>query len=212
MTDTVVGAWRTNCYFLTNEAGTLIVDPGDEADRLIAALRSMHSEPIGMVSTHAHCDHIGAVRKLHSALGVPSMIHRDDVVMAADPHLSGFDEEPINKDYAITAWDRVLVDGDVIEWGSDALTVLHTPGHTPGSVCLWDKRNNLLYTGDTLFFHTIGRTDFLLGDWEAMKRTLLFLGTLPADLTVLPGHGDPTTLDAEFRRNPLLGHISPHQT
>jgi glyoxylase-like metal-dependent hydrolase (beta-lactamase superfamily II) len=206
----VLGArWQTNCYLLTSVTGegvaeTLIIDPGDEPARLIDYVRSQGLNVVGAVATHAHNDHIGAMREVRDELHVPIIIHEADLEMAATPDVSGFNEEPGNEDYAITTWGRILHEGDAISWGSDSVKVLHTPGHTRGAICLLDETNRHLYTGDTLFAGAIGRTDFLQGDPVAMRKTCRRLGALDPDLKVFPGHGPATTMAAELRHNPFL--------
>ncbi len=197
----VVGSYQANCYILTSGNETLVIDPGAEPEVILAALPGL--TVVGIVATHCHCDHIGAINELASATGAPVLAGVQDVAAMADPHLSGFDEE--GSDYRVEAVDRSLADGNQIKWGDDALTVLETPGHTPGSICLLDAANSNLFTGDTLFESGIGRTDFIRGDARAMRATMLRLGRLSPELRVLAGHGNPTTIARELRVNPLMG-------
>ncbi|MCI1984692.1 MAG: MBL fold metallo-hydrolase [Bifidobacteriaceae bacterium] len=204
--------WQTNCYLLTSATAdgreeTLIIDPGDEPERLISYVKRRNITVVGAVATHAHNDHIGAMLELRSQLGIPIMIHADDLEMASDPELSGFFEEPGNENYVVDLWDRVLNEGDVISWGSDVMRVLHTPGHTRGAICLCDCINRRLFTGDTLFAGAIGRTDFAQGDDDAMCRTcrrLVSLNAVHPGLEVYPGHGHPTFLAVEVERNAMF--------
>lgn len=152
----VVSAYRTNCYALTNDGGTIIVDPGDQASFLQQWTQDL--DVIGIVLTHCHCDHIGAVNELVAQHGCWVACGAADVAGTRDLHLSGFDAEGI--DYVVDHVDRSLKEGDVIEWGSDRLEVIDTPGHTQGHICLIDRANSILFSGDMLFAGTIGRTDF----------------------------------------------------
>lgn len=197
----VLGSYQANCYLLTSGDQTLVIDPGAEPARV---LRAVHGRLVtGIVATHCHSDHIGAINELAEATGAPVMAGSQDADAMADPHLSGFDEE--GSDYRVEQVDVRLTDGQVVRWGADALSVLETPGHTPGSICLLDEANSLLFTGDTLFAAGIGRTDFIRGDDHAMRVTLRRLGRLDARLRVLPGHGPATTIGAEQAINPMLG-------
>lgn len=195
-----LGAYQANCYLLTSGDETLVIDPGAEPQRVLAAVAG--KQVTAIVATHCHSDHIGAINELVEATGAPVLAGADDADAMADPHLSGFDEEGSN--YAVQTVDVRLGDGQQIRWGQDAFTVLVTPGHTPGSICLLDEVNANLFTGDTLFEAGIGRTDFIRGDGRAMRASLRRLGLLPPELTVLPGHGATTTIGRECAINPLL--------
>lgn len=196
-----LGSYQANCYLLTSGDETLVIDPGAEAAVVLHAVAGL--KVAGIVATHCHSDHIGAINELAAHTGAPVLAGAQDTDAMADPHLSGFDEE--DSDYRVEQVDVRLIDGQVIDWGDDQLTVLETPGHTPGSICLLDGANGVLFTGDTLFAAGIGRTDFIRGDERAMRATLRRLGGLDAGLRVLPGHGPATTIRAEQAINPLLG-------
>ena len=120
----------------------------------------------------------------------------------ADVHRSGFDEEGI--DYTVDHVDRALDEGDIVTWGGDSLTVLHTPGHTPGSICLLCEDQKVLFSGDMLFQGAIGSTAFVLGNDADMVRSCARLTELDPALRVYPGHGGPTTMQAEL---PMLAFI-----
>ena len=195
-----VGSWRAVCYALTNEEGTIVIDPGAEPDRLERWLGD--AEVIGIVLTHCHSDHIGAVNELAERYGAIVCVGRDDAVGVADPHLSGFDEE--GSDYRVERVDRLLDDGDALAWGEDRLEVIATPGHTPGSICLYDPGTGTMFTGDTLFADGIGRTDFVRGDAKAMRATCARLAAYPDGTAIFPGHGPQSALGREKRRNPWL--------
>lgn len=195
-----VGAWKAECYALTNEAGTIVLDPGAEPQRILRWLGD--KKVVGIILTHCHSDHIGAVNELVEAYGCWVACGVDDVDGVADVHRSGFDEEGI--DYTVDHVDRALEEGDVVTWGGDSLTVLHTPGHTPGSICLLCEEQTVLFSGDMLFQGAIGSTAFVLGNDADMVRSCARLTELDPALRVYPGHGGPTTMQAEL---PMLAFI-----
>ena len=195
-----VGAWKAECYALTNEAGTIVLDPGAEPQRILRWLGD--KKVVGIILTHCHSDHIGAVNELVEAYGCWVACGARDVDGVADVHRSGFDEEGI--DYTVDHVDRALDEGDVVTWGGDSLTVLHTPGHTPGSICLLCEEQMVLFSGDMLFQGAIGSTAFVLGNDADMVRSCARLTELDPALRVYPGHGGPTTMQAEL---PMLAFI-----
>lgn len=195
-----VGGWKAECYALTNEAGTIVLDPGAEPQRILRWLGD--KKVVGIILTHCHSDHIGAVNELVEAYGCWVACGVDDVDGVADVHRSGFDEEGI--DYTVDQVDRALEEGDVVTWGGDSLTVLHTPGHTPGSICLRSEDQKVLFSGDMLFQGAIGSTAFVLGNDADMVRSCARLTELDPALRVYPGHGGPTTMQAEL---PMLAFI-----
>ena len=195
-----VGGWKAECYALTNEAGTIVLDPGAEPQRILRWLGD--KKVVGIILTHCHSDHIGAVNELVEAYGCWVACGVDDVDGVADVHRSGFDEEGI--DYTVDQVDRALEEGDVVTWGGDSLTVLHTPGHTPGSICLLCEEQKVLFSGDMLFQGAIGSTAFVLGNDADMVRSCARLTELDPALRVYPGHGGPTTMQAEL---PMLAFI-----
>lgn len=188
-----VGAMGTNCYLLEDEStnAAAIVDPGDDAGRILAQLRADGMTVRAILLTHAHFDHTGAVSELRQALpGVPVYLH------PADAALLGSDIfPPIG---ATVPYDE----GDALTVGSLTVRVLHTPGHTPGGVTL--LAGDALFTGDTLFQGSMGRTDFAGGSYEAILASLRRLGQLSGDYQVLPGHMDASTLERERRSNYYL--------
>lgn len=195
-----VGAWKAECYALTNEAGTIVLDPGAEPQRILRWLGD--KKVVGIILTHCHSDHIGAVNELVEAYGCWVACGARDVDGVADVHRSGFDEEGI--DYTVDHVDRALEEGDVVTWGGDSLTVLHTPGHTPGSICLRSEDQKVMFSGDMLFQGAIGSTAFVLGNDADMVRSCARLTELDPALRVYPGHGGPTTMQAEL---PMLAFI-----
>lgn len=186
----VTGVLEENCY-VVNEDPTqaVVVDPGDNAPDLLGFLREKGLTPGLILLTHAHRDHTGALVALQQAYGTPVAIHRGD-----DGLLRG----------NVPAVDAVqFVEGqDVLEICDLAIRVLHTPGHSWGSCCY--LIDDCLFSGDTLFAGSIGRTDFAEGDMEAMRTSLGLLRALPDDTKVFPGHGPATTIGREKAVNPWL--------
>ena len=189
----IVGALGVNCFIVrdseTNEA--LIIDPGDEADRIIEAVKLVEAKPIGVLLTHAHVDHIRGVGAVSAAFNLPVWIHEADRAMYLSP------------DNAILPWLTAAenlpqpVDTPV-QLPNHPYEIIETPGHTPGGVCFYFKEEKLLFSGDTLFQGTYGRTDFPGGSAPTLFssiRTKLF--TLPDDVKVWPGHEESTTIGQE---------------
>jgi hydroxyacylglutathione hydrolase len=191
-----VGPYEANCYILAqdkdNEA--IIIDPGDEPDKIKRVLARYRLKPGLIINTHGHIDHIGA----DDAFGVCVYIYKDDADFLSDPNLnlSGFFDIPLR----ITSPRRTLKDKEEIRLGKIRLQVLHTPGHTPGGICLLLKepKANIVFSGDTLFCQGIGRTDLPLASLEQLKKSVeekLFV--LDNQTKVYPGHGKSTTIGQE---------------
>ncbi len=200
----VVGSLQTNCYVLgcpeTREA--LVIDPGAEAGRIRTVLEKQGLQLKKLVLTHAHGDHIGACGELREATGAQVLVHREDAGLLTDPHrnLTAY----LGSALTLPPADVLLSDGDVVEFGAGiSLTVLHTPGHTQGSICLLG--DDVLFSGDTLFAGAVGRTDFPGGSFQELTRSLVRrLLPLPDEIRVYPGHGPASTMGEEKRDNPYL--------
>ena len=199
-----VGPIMANCFVLGCEktAEAAVIDPGDEPDRILATLADNNLTVKLIINTHGHFDHVGANRKLKEATGAPILIHALDTPMLSQ--LAG----------SAAAWgmvaenspppDREIEDGDQVNFGNITLTVLHTPGHTPGGISLYTDTE--VFVGDTLFAGSIGRTDFAGGSFETLKNSIQQkLFALNEDLVVYPGHNNPTTIGTEKRTNPFVG-------
>lgn len=200
-----VGWLQCNCSILgdpeTREA--LVLDPGDEVERVLDVLKRHSLNVKAIVSTHAHIDHVGGLQKLQQATGAPVLMHGDDLELYR--HL---DEQ--------AAWlgvppppsarvDQLLREGDTVRWGNYAASVLHTPGHTPGSVSLYMPGQITLFAGDTLFAGSIGRTDLWGGSMPDILRSIRGkLLVLPDRTLVYPGHGPATTIGEERASNPFV--------
>ena len=186
-----VGPIGTNCYLLEDEStnAAAVIDPGGEGARILDRAKADGVEIKLILLTHAHFDHTGGVAELCQALpGVPVYLH------PADAALLGTQVFP-----AIGVDTMPYGEGDTLTLGSLTISVLHTPGHTPGGVCL--QAGEALFTGDTLFQGSMGRTDFPGGSYEQLMASLKRLGQLPGDYHVLPGHMGASTLETERKTN-----------
>lgn len=202
-----VGAMRVNCYILRDQTGIgAIVDPGGETDingtdLIIEACREHAVDVKLIILTHAHFDHMLSLEAVRAALNIPLALHSADAPALSDPYIS-YMAQYAGKLTPMKPAERILTDGDVIELGNSSLLVMHTPGHTPGSICLVGDRSIL--TGDTLFCGSSGRCDLIGGDEFAILRSLKRLKELPGNYTVYPGHGKITDLRYERENNPYL--------
>jgi glyoxylase-like metal-dependent hydrolase (beta-lactamase superfamily II) len=206
-----VGPLQCNCAIVadptTREA--VVVDPGDEPDRILETLSGAGLKAVALVHTHAHFDHVGCSALLKRITGAPILMHESDL-----PLYENLDEQ--GKAFGVSmdkpgSVDRLLVHGDRVACGAGALQVLHTPGHTPGSLSfrMEGDEGDILFSGDTLFRRSIGRTDLWGGSMEQILASIRNqLLTLPGDLRVIPGHGPDTTVAEEGRRNPFVGDAS----
>ncbi|MBO4769766.1 MAG: MBL fold metallo-hydrolase [Clostridia bacterium] len=192
----IVGSLGTNCYLVSCDDGcdAVLIDPGAEAERILASASAKHLNIKAVALTHGHFDHIMAVNEVIAATGAELFVHRDDSEMIRNPELnvSARFREPYAVDAEIK---KELCDGDVISVGSLELTVIHTPGHTPGSVCF--VCGDTIFTGDTVFRGGIGRYDLPGGDYNLLMKSVEKLNRLNGDYRLLPGHDSPSTLSYE---------------
>lgn len=190
-----VGILQVNCYIVWPEGGTqaLIIDPGAEADKVVDVLDELGLEPCGILLTHAHVDHICGVSDLAARYGVGVWCHPGDAGLYASP------------DNAIPPWIPAAEDlpellENVPELPGATYEVIHTPGHTPGGVCYYFASEGELFSGDTLFRGTYGRTDFPGGDYDTLVHSIVdVLFALPESVKVHPGHHASTTIGVEKR-------------
>ena len=198
----VLGELETNCYIVWDASGqALVIDPADKADAIMAFLQQEKLTPTAVVLTHAHFDHMLAAETLCRSTGAPLYVGRGDAGAMVDPvrNLSGLfsPQHPV----CISHFSS-LCEEDTLSVGELTFTVLETPGHTPGCICL--RCGDVLFSGDTLFKDSIGRLDFPGGDATAMLASLERLMRLDGDTKVYPGHGSSTSIEREIRLNPYL--------
>jgi len=202
-----VGPLQCNCVILgcerTREA--VVIDPGDEAERIVRAITSAGLSVKYLLHTHAHFDHVGATREVKKAAGGAPCLHRDDEFLYTHLPMQGqlfgfrLEEAP--------PVEKFLEDGETVVFGDHRMEVIHTPGHSPGGLCFRLETGGAqwLFSGDTLFDHSVGRTDLWGGDGENLTRSIRTrIFTLDDETRVQPGHGPQTLVGVEKRENPFL--------
>jgi hydroxyacylglutathione hydrolase len=193
-------SYETNCWLIAADASddAVVVDPGFSAGAVRALLEEAGKTPVAVLATHGHVDHVGAAAEL-AGDELPFHIHEADALALSDAEAwgAGYEREPIPvKDV------RTLSDGDVLPFAGFRIEVLHTPGHTPGSVCF--VTDGWVLSGDLVFAGTVGRSDFPNSSPSDMRSSLVRFLRLPDPLLVLPGHGPRTTVERERASNPYL--------
>jgi hydroxyacylglutathione hydrolase len=202
----VVGQLQTNCYILQSRGHALIVDPGDEPERILHLVKDIQCIPNNIVATHTHFDHVLGVDSVRKAFKTPFVIHRDDlpllqVMQSRVRQFMGFEVPPP------PTVDGYVNEGDTFELGKEKIRVIHTPGHSPGSISL--AGNGFVLTGDALFNQSIGRTDLPGGDLKTLLASIKKkLFKLDDETLVYPGHGPETTIGDEKLANPFVGKSS----
>ena len=196
-----VGPLAANCYIVGSEATEegMIIDPGAETGKVLRSVKELKLRIKYIVLTHRHPDHTGALKGVKQATDAEIAAYTDKTEFPQDPVILAF--EPFYQSFPSP--DRLLQDGDSIEVGDLRFLVLHTPGHSPDSICLLG--HGILFSGDTLFNHSIGRYDISGGSYRQLMDSLhTRLMVLPDDTIVYTGHGPDTTIGAERRANPFL--------
>lgn len=189
----IVGQLATNCYLVFDEKTreSLIIDPGDDGDYIIRRISDLRLQPKMILATHGHFDHILAVTELKLAYNIPFLIHQKDLFLIKTAPQSAKHWLGINVDPVILP-DRFIEEKDSVSMGQEELTVLETPGHTPGSLCLMGL--GILFSGDTLFAQGVGRTDFSYSSKEDLQKSLKKIFKLADNVIVYPGHGEETII------------------
>jgi len=197
-----VSPYETNCYVCATARGgdAVVIDPGDNSELILRRVQALSLNITCLILTHGHRDHAGALKELKQALGVEIAVHAADADLLNDD----FQAAMLGLRFPCPPQpDRLLEDGQEIVVGGLTFSVLHTPGHSRGSICLLG--DGLVFTGDTLFQAGIGRTDLPGGSYpELIKSIEMRLLSLPDDTIVYPGHGSPTTVGDERQHNPFL--------
>ncbi len=194
----VIGLLKENCYLLAGQTGALVIDPGEATPAVMEFCETNRDKSLAVLLTHAHFDHILGAGELKERFGATVMIGEPDAPGLEDPRLNLCGRLRLRQKTVVA--DRLLQDGDVVRVGDWTVQVLSTPGHTKGGVCYRIK--TWLFSGDTLFAGSFGRTDFPGGDAAALLASLERLFDATTDCDVFPGHGEPTTLFFEKNTNP----------
>ncbi len=200
-----LGPYQSNCYLVGSEKSKqcFLIDPGDESEAIMGAVKENGVRVSLLVLTHAHIDHVSAVPAIKEETGAPLAIHEQEmgqlksVLRRVSPPIDPQVQEKLSHP------ERLLKEGDSIDLDDLHFKVIHTPGHTPGGICLYG--HGMVFTGDTLFYYGIGRTDFPGGSTATIMKSLREkLMALPDETVVYPGHGPATTIGKERRGNPFL--------
>lgn len=197
-----VGELEVNCYIIysANTKNCYIIDPGDSGEIILEKAKETGLNPQKILLTHGHIDHCGGIRHIVSETGIPVLIHKmDSSLMTSQRNLElgsvfGLDTPPEP--------DVFFEDGEIIRLDETDIEIIHTPGHTPGSVCF--KTGGTLFTGDTLFRGSVGRTDLPGGNFRQLEESLELLKIFHVKTVVHPGHGESTDIEQELRLNPFL--------
>ncbi len=201
----VVGPLEVNCYIVydTENREAIVVDPGDEPDRILDIITADNLKVRYIICTHTHFDHVGAIPELKEKTAAQIVIHEKEAeIYEAARDMGafwGYDVDPLPPP------DIFVSEGDEIKTENLVFKVIHTPGHSPGGICLYG--NGIVITGDTLFAGSVGRTDFPGGDMNLLKESFKRLLTLPEDTVVLPGHGPRSTIGREKRENFFINEV-----
>lgn len=200
-----VGLFEENCYVIGDETSGFgaVIDPGDEAMRIVETMRHSGLTFTHILNTHAHIDHVMAVQEIKTAMGIPFFLHEADVALLKNlPKQASMFGLHVSE---VPTVDAFLADGGTIKIGGLDVEVIHTPGHTPGGVSFYIRSESVLFAGDTLFNGSIGRTDLYGGDFNTLITSIRTrLLPLPDEVMVYPGHGPQTALGQERRTNPFL--------
>lgn len=200
-----VGPLQCNCSIIGDEASreAMVIDPGDDIEDVLALVRQHHLQVKQIIITHAHIDHVGGAMKLRAATGAPILLNQNDYALLKmlDVQATWIGVPAPGK----VEIDRSVTTGETVKAGSRTAQILHTPGHTEGSICLYFEPEKKLIAGDTLFAGSIGRTDLPGGSTQKIMRSLHdTVLSLPDETVVVPGHGELTTIGAERESNPFL--------
>ncbi len=203
-----LGPVQANCYIVVNEnKECVIIDPGSQGEEVVNFIEKCALKPLGILLTHAHFDHIGAVDDVVEKWNVPVYVHEEEAPRLINPSINGSRMFHM-PDVVIETVPHHIEAGKELTIGSFTFKVYHTPGHSPGSLSYYLEEENALFSGDVLFEMGIGRTDLHEGDFETLQRSIrekLYL--LPDETIVYSGHGNPTTIRREKEGNPFVSTV-----
>ncbi|KAB2338509.1 MBL fold metallo-hydrolase [Cytobacillus depressus] len=201
-----LGPLQTNCYILSKENGKcLIFDPGEESEKLSNIIQQKSLQPVAIILTHAHFDHIGAVDDIREEYEIPVYIHEKEADWLIDPALNGSGRYEMIENISGKPADFFIRNEQEMTIGEFTFQIYETPGHSPGSISIYFKEGDLVVAGDALFNGSIGRTDLPGGNHDLLLNSIhQKLLTLPEETTVLSGHGPATTIGQEMDSNPFL--------
>ena len=202
----VTGAIEENCYLVWDEANqAVVIDPGDEASKIIDEITKLQLDVKKIILTHGHYDHVGAVNEVKKTTGAQVICHQEEKSIVEDETLSlGL---YLGKEVSLPKVDACVSEGDEISVGNLNFSVIHTPGHTKGGMCL--LAGDSLFSGDTIFYGTLGRWDFPTGDLSKLTHSITRkIFNLPENTVIYSGHGPETTVGAEKRQNEVYRWLS----
>lgn len=201
-----VGPLFVNCYIVYDEEtkDAVVIDPGDEPDLILDFIREQELKVKYIICTHGHFDHIGAVKEIKEGTQAKVVLHSGDLEIYKNSPSVARQYFGLEIDHQPEP-DRIIEDGDIILVGKTSMNFIHTPGHSPGSISIYFEGN--LFTGDTLFAGSVGRTDLIGGNMQTLLNSLKKIASLPKDTVVFPGHGPKTKIGIEIKSNPFYHEI-----
>ena len=196
-----LGELGTNCYIMSKDGNAVAIDPADDAETISDYLIENDLKLCAILLTHGHYDHIMASGELRRLTGAPIYAHEEEKALLEDARLNA--GERMGHVYTVSP-DNLLKDGDTVNAAGITFKVIHTPGHTIGSVCYLDEEDKIMFTGDTIFYGSVGRCDLPTGDEDLLMNSLKKIKNIDPDVELYPGHGRSSTIAGELKRNMYL--------